>query len=98
MPASTRSTQRPVGRILRSLAAAERPRPGQLIVTEWSEACACGGNFLGYQEEPCSPQCTGYYAVRGWRVLSHGGGGSGPQAAGQPGESYGPTTAGPCYD
>ncbi|MGW4569439.1 hypothetical protein ACWEN3_46410 [Streptomyces sp. NPDC004561] len=92
MPASTRSTHiRPVGQILRSLAAAERPHAGQFIVTEWSESCTCGGNFFGHQEEPCSPECTGYYPVRGWHVLSHDHGG--PQTAGQPGDSYGPTQA-----
>ncbi|MGW6145792.1 hypothetical protein [Streptomyces sp. NPDC055140] len=97
MPASTRPAHiRPIGRILRSLAAAERPRPGQFIVTEWSESCVCGGNFLGHVEEPCSPDCTGYYPVRGWHVLGRSG--VGPQAAGQPGDSHGPTMAGPCDD
>lgn len=72
---------------------AARPRR---VVTEWSESCACGGNFLGHEHEPCSPDCTGYYPVREWIVLGHSGGG--PQAAGQPGDSYGPTLAGPCYD
>ncbi|KOV94616.1 MULTISPECIES: hypothetical protein [unclassified Streptomyces] len=93
MPASTRAPRiRPVlvGRILRALAAAECPRPGQFIVTQWSESCVCGGNFLGHQEEPCRPDCTGYHPVRGYHVLGHGGG---PQAAGQPGDSYGPTQA-----
>ncbi|MFF8597032.1 hypothetical protein ACF061_37620 [Streptomyces sp. NPDC015220] len=51
----------------------------------------CGGNFLGHQEEPCTPDCTGYYAARGYLVLGSGAGG--PQAAGQPGDSYGPTQA-----
>ncbi|WP_440581468.1 hypothetical protein [Streptomyces sp. PT19] len=94
MSASTSSTPTqsvPVGRILHSLATAERPRPGQFIATEWSESCACGGNFLGNVEEPCRPDCTGYYPVSGHRVLSHSSGG--PQAAGQPGDSHGPTQA-----
>ncbi|MFI0813488.1 hypothetical protein [Streptomyces echinatus] len=49
-------------------AADERPAPGHLVqvVTEWSESYACGGNFLGHEEEPCRPDCTGYYPVAGW--------------------------------
>jgi hypothetical protein len=87
---SPRTRQIPVGRILRSLAAAERPRPGAFVVTAWSEACACGGNFLGQVEEPCRENCTGYYPVRGYYVFGHGGS---PQADGQPGDSHGPTQA-----
>ncbi|GAA2720574.1 MULTISPECIES: hypothetical protein [Streptomyces] len=91
MPAPTRSTPVPVGRMLRSLAAAaERPRPGQFIVTAWSESCACGGSLFGHEEEPCTPDCTGYHPVRGRYVFGSGGG---PQAAGQPGDSHGPTQA-----
>ncbi|MFI9366069.1 hypothetical protein ACIG5E_34215 [Kitasatospora sp. NPDC053057] len=26
----------------------------------WQESCECGGNFLGYTEEPCRPDCAGY--------------------------------------
>ncbi|MGC5263883.1 hypothetical protein ACPXCO_22970 [Streptomyces cyaneofuscatus] len=72
------------------------PPTPRRVVTEWSESCACGGNFLGHEEEPCRPDCTGYYPVREYIVLGHSAGG--PQAAGQPGDSYGPTMAGPCYD
>lgn len=82
-------------RIERTLAELKPPAPRR-VVTEWSESCACGGNFLGHEEEPCRPDCTGYYPVREYIVLGHSGGG--PQAAGQPGDSYGPTLAGPCYD
>ncbi|RNG08212.1 hypothetical protein [Streptomyces botrytidirepellens] len=73
-----------------------RPHIGRRFVAEWSQSCACGGTFLGYEEEPCRPDCTGYYPVRSWIVLGHSEGG--PQAAGQPGDSYGPTVAGPWYD
>ncbi|MFE9250885.1 hypothetical protein [Streptomyces sp. NPDC007088] len=61
------------------------------MVTEWSEECACGGNFLGNTEEPCRKDCTGYYPARGYYVASYGDGG--PQADGQPGDSYGPAQA-----
>jgi hypothetical protein len=40
-----------------------RPR---YVVTEWSEACQCGGNFLGYTEEPCTVTCGGYQPVSGY--------------------------------
>jgi hypothetical protein len=50
-------------RIERNLAELKPPAP-RLVVTEWSESCACGGSFLGYEEEPCRPDCTGYYPVR----------------------------------
>jgi hypothetical protein len=85
-----------VGELLR--AAEERPAPGHLVqvVTEWSESCACGGNFLGHEEEPCRPDCTGYYPAAGWSYVA-GSSGGGPQAAGQPSDSYGPTMADPSY-
>ncbi|MCZ1012002.1 hypothetical protein [Streptomyces lydicus] len=74
-----------------------RPHIGRRVVTEWSESCACGGNHLGHEEEPCRPDCTGYYPVAGWTYVP-GANGAGPQAAGQPGDSYGPTLAGPSYN
>ncbi|MEU1077784.1 hypothetical protein ABZ404_34905 [Streptomyces sp. NPDC005878] len=76
-----------VGELLR--AADERPAPGHLVqvITEWSESCACGGNFLGHEEEPCRPDCTGYYPVAGWSYVA---------GASKPGDS-GPTMADPSY-
>ncbi len=47
-------------------------------------------------EEPCWPDCTGCYPVAGWSYVAGAGGGC-LQAAGQPGDSYGPTMAGPFY-
>ncbi|WTX01080.1 hypothetical protein OG216_47570 (plasmid) [Streptomycetaceae bacterium NBC_01309] len=40
-----------------------RPR---YVVTEWSEACQCGGNFLGHVEEPCTATCRGYLPASGY--------------------------------
>ena len=50
-------------RIERNLAQMKPPTPRR-VVAEWSESCACGSNFLGHTEEPCRPDCTGYYPVR----------------------------------
>lgn len=82
-------------RMLRNLAELKQPAP-RVIVTEWSQSYTCDGNYLGHEEEPCRPDCTGYSPVRAWSVLGHSEGG--PKAASQPGGSYGPTLAGPCYD
>lgn len=49
---------------IRRAPAPARTPVGRRVVTEWSESCACGGNFLGHEEEPCRPDCTGYYPVQ----------------------------------
>lgn len=49
---------------IRRAPAPARTHVARRVVTEWSESCACGGNFLGHEEEPCRPDCTGCYPVR----------------------------------
>ncbi|MEV6676247.1 hypothetical protein AB0N09_05170 [Streptomyces erythrochromogenes] len=71
----------------------DRPHIARRVVTEWSESCACGASTLGHEEEPCRPNCTGYYPIRWWYRLQGGGCG---QAAGQDGESLRGPVMEPC--